>query len=169
MHRREGIFVFRAVSRKLCTLALKNLTDLSCHICSLQPLSYKVPQNFAYGYTNILACLQPSHVEVVFVVCLTDWSSTASPLQSSSENKRQLSQYSRISSTSLKRCKEAFRDVKKAMPGHLIYLLSILSLDCRRATVFVQDYGVLHLPGKLWFCGFLVNCTLKYQRPHIFS
>lgn len=55
------------------------------------------------------------------------------------------------------------------MPGHFIYLPSKLSLHFRKATAFVQDYSVLHLPGKQWFCGFLVNCTLKYQRPHIFS
>lgn len=52
------------------------------------------------------------------------------------------------------------------MPGQLIYLPSKLSLGCRRARVFVQDYGVLHLPGKLRFCRFLVNYTLKYQRSH---
>lgn len=67
---------------------------------------------------------------------------------SSPENKRQLIQLPAIRSSSLKRSKEAF-SVKEAMLGHLIYLPSKLSLGCRRARVFVQDYGVLHLQGKL--------------------
>lgn len=116
--------------------------------------------------TSALVCLQHRHAGVVFV-CQTAWSSTASLLKSSPENKRQLIQLAAIRISSLKRSKEAFSAVKEATLGHLIYLPSKLSLGCRRARVFVQDYGVLHLQGKLQLCKFLLNCTLKYQRPHI--